>query len=271
MVRRGAHHEHLLGAGAERQDVGVDVDDGVGAALARLLLEALQGQVARVVVHVGELLDLAAGHAAQEAEEPPADAERISDIAHDEMARLEAGVELAVEVLARTGGGEKRPAIVRAGDGGADGDELVEVAELAQVAGDAGRAMGAVLLGLVFQPFDGGVPAVGDERREVFDLAARQGAQAAGNAARETERLHAVADDQAARRPALLREAKNFVARQAADNHGGPSPEILRNRRARRNWGWRGTRWYHHAALARGCRQTQKSDRGFRYNADQAR
>ena len=94
--------------GADGDDVGVDVDDGVGAALRRLLFQALQGQVPGVVVHVGELLDLAAGEAAQAAEDAAADAQGVGDVADDEVPRLIAGVDLAVEVLAGAGGGEER-------------------------------------------------------------------------------------------------------------------------------------------------------------------
>ena len=72
MVRCGAHHEHFAGTGADRNDVRVNVHDGVGAALRCLMFQSLQGQMPRVVVHVGELFDLTAGEAAQESEDSPA-------------------------------------------------------------------------------------------------------------------------------------------------------------------------------------------------------
>src|SRR5205823_883505 len=118
-------------------------------------------------------------------EEPAANAQRVGDVPHDEVPWLVAGVDLAVEILAGAGGGEKLAAVVLAGDRRADGKEFVEAAELAQFGGDAGDAVGAVVLRLLFEALDRGVPALNDQLGEVGDLAAGDGAQAAGNGAAE--------------------------------------------------------------------------------------
>src|SRR5207237_6957024 len=136
------------------------------------------------------------------------------------MARLETGVHLAVEILAGAGGGEEGALVIGAGDGRADGDELVEVGDLAQLGGNPGHAVGAVFLRFFFEPVDGGMPTFRNQRGELSDLATAEHAQPAGDAAGDAERLHAVADDQPARGPAFLSEAEDLIARQAADDHG---------------------------------------------------
>src|SRR5581483_6075671 len=72
------------------------------------------------------------------------------------------------------------------------------------------------------QALDGGVAAVADELGDGADLAPRDGAQAAGHAADGAQRVDAVADDQLAGVPALLGQAVDLIAGQAADDHGEP-------------------------------------------------
>ena len=60
-----------------------------------------------------------------------ADAQGVGDVADDEVPRLVAGVDLAVQVLAGAGGREERARVARRLDRRADGEELHQAAERA--------------------------------------------------------------------------------------------------------------------------------------------
>ena len=81
--------------------------------------------------------------------EPPGHADRIGDVAEDELDRREAGVELAVQLLPVGAGGELDRLAARRGpavDGGRDGEELAVAVEGAQLVGDAGDPDAAVVI-----------------------------------------------------------------------------------------------------------------------------
>src|SRR5438270_570707 len=92
---------------------------------------------------------------------PRARPSEYTDVAHDEVPRLVAGIDLAVQVLPGAGGGEEGPLVGVAANGRADGDELAQAAELLEVRGDAGHAVRPLGLGLLLQAVDGGVTALG--------------------------------------------------------------------------------------------------------------
>src|SRR5262249_26071766 len=154
-----------------------------------------------VVVHVREFLDLAAGQRAEHADEAAANAQSISDVAQDEVARLIAGVELAIEVLAGAGGREKLAGVLGRPDRRADRQELEQAADALQLRGDAGQTVGLFFKSFIFEAFDGGVTTVRYKLGDAFDFAACQRAEAAGHAANDAERIDAVADDDVARHP----------------------------------------------------------------------
>ena len=221
IVGPGADHEHLADAGPERQDPRDDVDHRVASPLGRLGLQPLQRQVAGVVVHVREFLDLAPpGQHLQPAGDSPADPQRIGDVAHHEMAGLVARVDLAEQVLAGAGRREEGAVVLSIADRRAQGDELHQVADLPQLGAHSGQAAGALVLGLLLEPVDGGVAAIDDELGDAVDLAPGKRLQAAGDAADEPQRVDAVAHDDVARAVAELCQAVNLVARKPRHQHG---------------------------------------------------
>ncbi len=174
--------------GPNGKDAGNDVDDRVAATLRGFGLEPLEGEVACMVVHVGEFLDLAAP---DEHLEPAGDstpeAQRIGDVADHEMPGLITRVDLAKEVLSGAGRGEKRARAARALHRGTDCDELHQVAELSQIRGDAGQSLIPLVLRFLFEAIDRGVTAVDDELGDAADLSARQHLEAARDPADEAE------------------------------------------------------------------------------------
>src|SRR6202035_3487403 len=95
--------------------------------------------------------------------------------------------------------------------------------------------MSAEILGLLHDAGMREQPALADDVGDLLDLAAHDALEPGPEPAQETERMHAVAHHQLARREALEPEAVDFIARKSShDRRHGTGP-WLRGRAA--EWG----------------------------------
>ena len=245
VVGAGADHEHLADAGSEGDDPGDDVHDRVAPALRGLGLEPLEGEVAGVVVHIGEFLDLASPREHLEpARDPPPDPQRIGDVADHEMPGLVARVDLAEQVLSGAGRREERagsPALFTDDPIARNSIRLLSFrsSETTPVSPRSPSSLASFSSRLIAAWRPSTMSSV-----MLPNLAARERLEPAGEPADQAERVDAVAHHDIARVVPLLRQTVDLVARQPRHQHRDRLPKSAARQ--------------HHAAAARPGRRPQR-------------
>ena len=225
MVRGGSRDEQFHGA-RHGKHAQLHIHHRVGSQLRGFALQARQGGVPDLVVHLRELVNLAARQRAQHAGQASPDAERVGDVAHGKANRLIASIQVAVQIGTRGRGREQALRRELAVHRSALREKLVIAAQRSQFAHHPRDSCGAQASRIFLHAIDGRVPALRNQLREIAQLAPGQGLPKRRDGAADAERKHAVADGNLAGPVILLREAVELVARHARNRDAHEAPRL---------------------------------------------